>query len=96
MQQAKEQGFSLRAIARNLGMAKNTAKKYASAKSPPTKKLSAKERAKAEALAAPLVLQPQLGRKGPQASFVVGFQSPGLMTPSPLRPPQSQPRALGG
>ena len=30
VQQAREQGFSLRAIARNLGMAKNTAKKYAS------------------------------------------------------------------
>ena len=41
----------LRAIARNLAMAKNTAKKYASAESPPTKKLSAKERAKAEARA---------------------------------------------
>ena len=48
VQQAREQGLSLRAIARNLGMAKNTAKKYASAESPPTKKLSAKERAKAE------------------------------------------------
>ena len=46
-----EQGLSLRAIARNLAMAKNTAKKYASAESPPTKKLSAKERAKAEARA---------------------------------------------
>ncbi len=33
-------GFPSRAIARNLGMAKNTAKKYASAESPPTKKLS--------------------------------------------------------
>ena len=44
-----------RAIARNLGMAKNTAKKYAEADAPPTKELSAKERAKAEALAAPLV-----------------------------------------
>ena len=49
VQQAKEQGLSLRAIARNLAMAKNTAKKYASAESPPTKKLSAKERSKAEA-----------------------------------------------
>ena len=48
IQQAREQGFSLGAIARNLGMAKNTAKKYATAESPPTKKLSAKERAKAE------------------------------------------------
>ena len=52
VQQARQQGFSLRAIARNLGMAKNTAKKYAVADAPPTKKLSAKERAKAEALAA--------------------------------------------
>ena len=52
VQQARVQGFSLRAIARNLGMAKNTAKKYAVADAPPTKKLSAKERAKAEALAA--------------------------------------------
>ena len=51
VQQAREQGLSLRAIARNLGMAKNTAKKYASAESPPTKELSAKERAKAEDLA---------------------------------------------
>ena len=51
VQQAREQGLSLRAIARNLAMAKNTAKKYASAESPPTKKLSAKERAKAEARA---------------------------------------------
>ena len=48
IQQAREQGFSLGAIARNLGMAKNTAKKYATAENPPTKKLSAKERAKAE------------------------------------------------
>ena len=31
----REQGLSLRAIARNLGMAKNTAKKYAVAGSPP-------------------------------------------------------------
>ncbi len=54
VQLAREQGLSLRAIARSLGMAKNTAKKYASAASPPTKKLSAKERAKAEALAASL------------------------------------------
>ena len=55
VQQAREQGFSLRAIARNLGMAKNTAKKYAEADAPPTKELSAKEPSKAEALAAPLV-----------------------------------------
>ena len=55
VQRAREQGLSLRAIARNLGMAKYTAKKYAVAGAPPTKKLSAKERAKAEALVAPLV-----------------------------------------
>ena len=54
VQLAREQGFSLRAIARNLGMAKNTAKKYAVADTTPTKKLSAKERAKAEALTASL------------------------------------------
>ena len=48
----KEQGLSLRAIARSLGMAKNTAKKYAVADTLPTKKVSSKERAKAEALAA--------------------------------------------
>ncbi len=54
VQLAREQGLSLRAIARNLGMAKNTAKKYAVAGSPPTKKLSAKERAKAQALTASL------------------------------------------
>ena len=56
VQLAREQGHSLRAIARDLGMAKNTVKKYAAAESPPTKKLSAKERAKAEALAAPLMV----------------------------------------
>ena len=55
VQLAREQGLSLRAIARNLGMAKNTAKKYAKADTPPNKKLSAKERAKAEALTAPPV-----------------------------------------
>ena len=51
VQQAKKQGFSLRAIARKLGMDRNTAGKYASAETPPTKKLSAKERAEAETLA---------------------------------------------
>jgi len=53
VQYAREQGLSLRAISRTLGIAKNTVKKYMSAESPPTKKLSAKERAKAEALATP-------------------------------------------
>ena len=52
VQYAREQGLSLRAISRSLGIAKNTVKKYMSAESPPTKRLSAKERAKAEALAA--------------------------------------------
>ena len=52
VQQAREQGLSLRAIATNLGMARDTVGKYLKAESPPTKKLSAKEHAKAEALAA--------------------------------------------
>ena len=51
VQQAREQGLSFRAIARELGMARDTVGKYAKAENPPTKKLSAKERAKAEALA---------------------------------------------
>ena len=50
VQLAKEQGLSLRAISRNLGMARDTVGKYLKAESPPTKKLSAKELAKAEAL----------------------------------------------
>ena len=53
VQQAKEQGLSLRAIAKKLGMARDTVGKYLKADSPPTKKLGPKERAKAEALAAP-------------------------------------------
>ena len=55
VQLAREQGLSLRAISRNLGMAKNTAKKYAVAEIPPTKKLSAKERAKADTQAESLM-----------------------------------------
>ena len=55
LQYARQQGLSLRAISRTLGIAKNTVKKYMSAESPPTKKLSAKEQARAEALAAPLL-----------------------------------------
>ena len=51
VQQAKNQGLSLRAIARELGMSRVAARKYALAESPPTKLLSAKERAKAEDLA---------------------------------------------
>ena len=49
--QAKKQGLSLRAIARELGMSRDTVGKYLKADSPPTKLLSAKERSKAEALA---------------------------------------------
>ena len=49
---ARGQGFSLRAIARKLGMARDTVGKYAKAESPPTKKFSARERTKAKALAA--------------------------------------------
>ena len=51
VQQAIEQGLSVRAIAQRLAMARDTVGKYAKAEKPPTKKLSAKERAKAEALA---------------------------------------------
>ena len=58
---ARKQGLSLRAISRTLGIAKNTVKKYMSAESPPTKKLSAKERAKAEALAASLIVADKSG-----------------------------------
>ena len=45
----------MRAIARELGMSRVAARKYALAGSPPTKKLSSNERAKAEALAASLI-----------------------------------------
>ena len=48
VQLAREQGVSFRAISRNLGIAKNTVKKYMSAESPPTKKLNSKEQSKAE------------------------------------------------
>ena len=51
VQNARKQGLSLRAIARELGMSRDTVGKYIKADSPPTKLLSAKERAKAEALA---------------------------------------------
>ena len=43
-------GMSLQAIARELGIARNTVRKYVHAEKPPTEKLSAKERAKLEAL----------------------------------------------
>ena len=56
VQQAREQGLSLRAIARKLGMARDTVGKYAKAESPPTKKLSARDRTKAEALTASLTV----------------------------------------
>ena len=56
VQLAWEQGLSLRAITRNLGMAKSTAKRYAVAGSPPTKKLSARERTKVEGMAASLIV----------------------------------------
>ena len=52
VQQARSRGLSLRAIARELGMSRVAARKYALADRPPTKLLSAKERAKAEALVA--------------------------------------------
>ena len=51
VQKAKNQGLSLRAISRKVGMSRVATTKYAKAESPPTKRLSAKERAKAEALA---------------------------------------------
>ena len=46
IQQAKLKGLSLRAVARELGIARDTVRKYADAEKPPTKKLSAQERAK--------------------------------------------------
>lgn len=42
--------MSLQAISRELGIARNTVRKYAYAEKPPTKKLSAKEREKLMAL----------------------------------------------
>ena len=51
MQQARIKGLSQRAIAQRLRMSRDTVGKYAKAKNPPTKLLSAKERAKAEDLA---------------------------------------------
>ena len=51
VQKSRKQGLSLRAIARELGMSRVSTRKYAKADCPPTKLLSAEERAKAEALA---------------------------------------------
>ncbi len=51
VQKAKKQGLSLRAIARKLGMARMTVTKYARAESPPTRRFSTEERAKAQTLA---------------------------------------------
>ena len=56
VQQAREKGLSLRAIARKLGMSRVATRKYAVAESPPTKLLNAKERAQAEALAQSLMV----------------------------------------
>ena len=56
VQHAKGQGLSLRAIARKLRMSRVATRKYAVAESPPTKLLSGKERAKAEALAQSLMV----------------------------------------
>ena len=49
MQKAKNQGLSLRANSRKVGMSRVATTKYAKAESPPTKRLSAKQRSKAEA-----------------------------------------------
>ena len=50
LQQAQLKGLSLRAIARELGIARDTVRKYAYAESPSTKQLSAQELAKLKAL----------------------------------------------
>ena len=50
IQQARLKGLSLRAIAKELGIARDTVRKYAYAEQPPTKQLSAQERAKLKAL----------------------------------------------
>ena len=50
IQQTRLKGLSLRAIARELGISRVTVRKYAYAEQPPTKKLSAEERAKLIAL----------------------------------------------
>ena len=50
IQNGRLKGLSLRAISRELGISRVTVGKYAYAEKPPTKKLSAKERAKLMAL----------------------------------------------
>ena len=50
IQKGRLKGLSLRAISRELGISRVTVRKYAYAEQPPTKKLSAKERAKLMAL----------------------------------------------
>ena len=50
IQKGRLKGLSLRAISRELGISRVTVRKYAYAEKPPTKKLSAKERAKLKAL----------------------------------------------
>ena len=50
IQKGRLKGLSLRAISRELGISRVTVRKYAYAEKPPTKKLSAEERAKLLAL----------------------------------------------
>ena len=50
IQQARLKGLSLRAISRELGISRVTVRKYAYTEKPPTKKLSAQERANLQAL----------------------------------------------